>query len=239
MTGLRLLVTRPEPDAGETAARLRTLGHDVFVQPILRAEFFPPPVDLPEPAAIVFTSRNAVRAVERWPAAMDWRSRPAFAVGRETAALARAAGFGEVHPGDGDAAALAERIAADFDAASGAILYPAARHRATDLESRLAAMGFAVTTVEAYRMLAAESFDEDIAALLRGRQIEGALFFSRRTSDGFRNLVEAAGLADAVSGVVYYALSDAAAEPLRGLGARIFVASRPDGESLLALLPAT
>ena len=38
MTALRLLVTRPEPDATRTADELRAKGHDVMVAPMLNFE---------------------------------------------------------------------------------------------------------------------------------------------------------------------------------------------------------
>ncbi|MEX0852723.1 MAG: uroporphyrinogen-III synthase, partial [Bauldia sp.] len=93
---MRLLVTRPEPDAGETAGRLGGLGHAVVIQPMTRIVFSPEPVDWPEPAALVLTSRNAVRGLERWPRAKAWRNLPVFAVGASTAELARRVGFTDV-----------------------------------------------------------------------------------------------------------------------------------------------
>ena len=35
---MRLLVTRPEPDAARTAEALRARGHEVLVAPLLRVE---------------------------------------------------------------------------------------------------------------------------------------------------------------------------------------------------------
>ena len=35
---MRLLVTRPEPDAARTAASLRARGHDVALAPLLSAQ---------------------------------------------------------------------------------------------------------------------------------------------------------------------------------------------------------
>ena len=82
---MRLLVTRPEPDADETAARLTAMGHDVLVQPMLRIVFAPPPEDIPEPAALIATSRNGVRALAAWPAAAHWRETTLFVTGEGTA----------------------------------------------------------------------------------------------------------------------------------------------------------
>ena len=76
---VRLLLTRPEPDAQRTAAALRAHGHDVVVAPLLRIE---PAADAQIGAgpwaAILITSANAAHAVCRACASQR---------------LARAAGF--------------------------------------------------------------------------------------------------------------------------------------------------
>src|SRR5262245_62204980 len=103
---MRLLLTRPEPEASVTAARLAALGHAVLVEPLLRIDFVPPPAGLATPAAIVFTSGNAVRAVGQWPDVAAWAGVPTFAVGERTASLAAAAGFSDVRSAAGEAEAL-------------------------------------------------------------------------------------------------------------------------------------
>ena len=226
---------RPEPDASETAARLRGLGHSVLVEPMLTVEFGPEPAGLPEPAAILFTSRNAVRALGRWRQAADWRDRPAFAVGKETAALARAAGFRDVRAGGGDAAALADVVASELPLGRGTILYPAAGNRAGDLEAFLSTRGFSVRVIEAYRAVSTERLRETTATALRNGEIDGVLVYSRRTAETFRDLAVAAGLGR-LPRIAFYAISQSVAEPLRALSpADIHVAAQPD--AMLALLP--
>lgn len=232
---MRLLVTRPQPDADETAGRLRALGHAVLVAPMTRIALSPEPANLTAPAAVLLTSRNAVRALQGWPSADAWRRLPAYAVGGATAALARDIGFTDVHEGNGDAAALAKLVRADFAKAAGQILYPAGRDRSADLAGMLA--GFTVTTVEAYRGIAATQLDHTMATAIKSAAIDGGLFFSRRTATIFADLVNAAGVGEGLRRAVFFALSAAVAEPLAHLRpADIAVAARPDEESLLALV---
>lgn len=236
---MRLLVLRPEPDASETAARLRALGHDVLVDPMLDIVFASPPRAMEPPAAIMFTSRNAVRALQQWPAAAAWNDVTAYAVGVETAALARSAGFADVRAAGGDAEALAGLIAADFDRRKGTLLYPAARHRAADLRGKLSVVGVEVTMIEAYEAVPATRLDDDVRGALSRGEIDGALFYSRRTAATFRAVIDAGGLSGMLAGVTLYALSSQVAEPLAGIaGATIAVAPRPDSDSLFALLAA-
>ena len=61
---MRLLVTRPEPDAECTAAALRARGHIVLVAPLLRIETMENAEIGPGPfAAILVTSANAAPAI--------------------------------------------------------------------------------------------------------------------------------------------------------------------------------
>jgi len=233
---MRLLVTRPQPDASETAKRLAALGHAVEVAPMMEIAFSPEPAGFGVPAALLVTSRNAVRALERWPAAGAWRAVPVYAVGETTAALARAAGFDDVRAGPGDVTALADLVRADFDRDAGAILYPAARDQAADVAAMLT--GFTVITVEAYRGVAATRIEEEIARAIRSTAIDGVLFYSRRTAAIFAELVAAANLGEGLARAVFFALSATVAEALAGLRpAEVRVAARPDEESLFSLIP--
>ncbi|MBP0575758.1 uroporphyrinogen-III synthase, partial [Mycobacterium tuberculosis] len=59
---------------------------------------------------MVFTSANAVRALARRPDLSRWQSVPVVAVGKATAAAARAAGFVDVVSADGRAADVATAV---------------------------------------------------------------------------------------------------------------------------------
>src|SRR5579864_1783939 len=87
-------VTRAQPAAEATAERLRALGVEPLVEPLLAVRpITGASVDLTGAAAIAFTSANAVAA---FAALSGDRSLPAFVVGDATAAAARAIGFERV-----------------------------------------------------------------------------------------------------------------------------------------------
>jgi len=231
---VRLLVTRPEPDASDLAARLRALGHTVLIQPMMRIEFADEPAVLPEPAAIVVTSRNAARALGGWRRAVAWRALPVFAVGEATARMAGTVGFSDVRIGSGDVAALAAMVRAT--GVAGPILYPAARDRSADLKRLLAPL--TVVTVDAYRGVAASRLDSELTEAIAAGTIDGALFFSRRTAAIFADLVAVAGVAAGLRRTTLFVLSAAVAEPLGVLNAgAVAVAERPEEKALLALVP--
>lgn len=232
---MHLLVTRPRPDADETARELESLGHVVTVEPMTVVDFLPAPDIAIRPAALLFTSRNGVRAARRWPEMASWTDIPVFAVGERTAEAAREAGFGDVHAGGGDVTALAAGIVAALDPGAGRLVHVAGRDRAGDLEAMLAGEGFDVVTIEAYAASAVEALSPELRQALSDGKIDGALFLSRRASEIFARLVVEAGLETAVARLACYVISAAAAEPLRRFD-RLLIADKPDSAHVIGLI---
>src|SRR4051812_9693459 len=89
---MRLLVTRPEPDATRTAETLRAHGHEVLVAPLLSTQAvqaeFGGAYD-----GVLMTSANAARALAVHPRAGGLTRLRCFTVGKRTAEAARAVGF--------------------------------------------------------------------------------------------------------------------------------------------------
>lgn len=141
--GARVWVTRAEPGAGETAARLRTLGWNPVVKPVLKVEPLDAAVALDGVAALAFTSRNGVAA---FVGRSDERALPVFTVGAATAEAAREAGFAEVRAAGGDLEALAALLDAE---APGPVLAIRPEEPAGDLASL--ARSTAVRSLALYR----------------------------------------------------------------------------------------
>ena len=87
---MRILVTRPQPGAAQTAAALCARGHEPIVAPLLQieilAEVDPKAADW---AAILLTSANALPGIVKSAGRSAWRGMPVFAVGDRTAQAAR------------------------------------------------------------------------------------------------------------------------------------------------------
>jgi len=232
---MRVLVTRPQEDALETAARLTALGHDAVIAPLLEIRFLDgDEVALGGVQAILATSANGVRATARRTARRDVAL---FAVGRQSAEVARAAGFRDVRSADGDGAALAQATMRWAKRDGGTLLHVAGGETEGALRATLAKEGFAVRGAMLYEAVAAETLPPAAADALRAQTLDAALFFSPRSARIFADLVRHAGLADSCGAVVAAAISEAAAKALGGLDfAAIRVAARPDQDALLTLL---
>ncbi len=85
----KIWITRAEPGAAATAERVRALGHEAVVAPLLAIQpLVDARVDLTDVGALAFTSANGVRAFAEKSAE---RSLKVFAVGLATAKAARQA----------------------------------------------------------------------------------------------------------------------------------------------------
>ncbi|MBP2301721.1 uroporphyrinogen-III synthase [Azospirillum picis] len=238
----RLLVTRPLEDAAPLVRRLRALGHDSVIEPMLSIV----PVEGPEPdlsnvQALLFTSANGVRAYAKRTSRRD---RPVHAVGDATARAARDAGFPEIDSASGDVYALAERVRLQRDPAGGTLLHVAGSKVAGDLAGLLGASGFTVQRSVMYDAVPSRRLSEATATFLRTSSIGGVLFFSPRTARSFVRLLAEAGLVDCCRTVDAFCLSPAVAEAARTYGdggvtpwRSVRVASRPEQDALLELLP--
>jgi uroporphyrinogen-III synthase len=235
---VRLLLTRPEPDAQRTAAALRAQGHDVITAPLLRIEPAPEAQFATGPwAAILITSANAAPAVAVHARMTELLALPVFAVGRRSADAMAAAGFADVISADGNVSDLARLVAARLQPIA-RLLYLAGEDRSGDLAGDLHARGFAIETAVIYRAIAATSLPPAAAQALTGG-IDGVLHFSRRSAEVFVDAARAAGVLESALQAAHFCLSAPIAEPLAQAGAAdIRVAERPNEARLLALIDA-
>jgi Uroporphyrinogen-III synthase len=153
----RIWITRAQPGADATAERVRALGHEALVAPLLAVRVLPDvEIDLTGVAALAFTSANGVRA---FADACPERSLRVFAVGAATAQAARQAGFRSVLSADGDVEALAEGIGIRRAELKGAVLHPGAAEPAGDLAGSLQKHG-----IEARRLVLYETVPVKLSA---------------------------------------------------------------------------
>lgn len=231
---MHFLITRPEPAATQTAERLRRLGHEATVDPMLRIA--PTTTPLPEGPfdAVAFTSINAVKAFAAHPEGPGLYDRPAFAVGSRTAKEARNAGFTHVTDCEGDAEALAGRLAAALPQGA-RVLNPAGEDRAADLADLLKAPGLELVLTIIYAAEPADALSPEAAAALADGRINAALHFSQRTVKTLLDCVEKAGLTRQLAGVREFCLSEQVGGPLVRAGYAIEAASTPNEDALFAL----
>ena len=232
---MRVLVTRPQLDALETADLLKMRGHQAIVAPLLRVNFHDgPQVDLSDVQAILATSANGVRALSRRLARRDV---PVFAVGPQTAQAARDAGFDLVKNADGDAKALASAVSDWAVPEQGALVHASGSQRDGVLAKALSAARFRIRTEILYDVTEVDALPEVAHHALREDALDAVLLYSPRSAGIFVELVARAGLGGVASGLIGACISPAAASKLARLNMReIRVAKRPNQSCLLDCL---
>ena len=233
---MRLLVTRPQPDATRTAQRLRERGHEVLVAPLLSTRTIEADVAGPY-GGLLMTSANAARAIAKHRRAAELRVLPAYVVGSRTAEAAHEAGFTHVESAEGALPDLVRLVAMRFAGTRASLLYVASEDRAGDLAGELAARGIAVETVVLYRAVAAERLPPELTQALSSAWLRGALHYSPRSVRTLIELSRSAGVLEAVLNLAHYCLTEEIAAALRQAGAeRISIAPRPAEAALIGLL---
>jgi uroporphyrinogen-III synthase len=228
-----VLITRPEPGASDTAARVEALGFMPIVAPVLRIERttarLPAAASL---AALLVTSQNAVDALPE-----AYRGTRVLSVGDATAERARAAGFSQVLSAAGDADALAELVSSHQSPRDGTLLLASGHGQGHALAAALRQAGYRVARRVVYAAQPVRDLAPEAAAALRAGGACAALFFSAETARQFVRLVQRARLAEAVAGVEAISIGRPAAVALEALPWRdVRVAARPNQDEMLTLL---
>jgi uroporphyrinogen-III synthase len=232
---MRVLVTRPVPEAEATAARLSALGHAPLVVPLFRPQATGATIATGAGALAITSPRTVAFLPEATIEAM--RNRPAFAVGDRTAQALWEAGFRDVRSAEGDIQALATLVAAAGLATGTTILGPGGEMRAGNLGAALARAGLRLDAPAVYRMVSEPALPATIRKALDGQQVDAALHYSPNAAAALLRLAGEAGVAGPGAQLLHVCLSEAVAAPLRPHGwTRLAVADTPDEDALLAAL---
>ncbi len=237
---MRLLVTRPQPEANALADELRQLGHDPVLQPLIEFHSlrFDPEI-LGTATGLIITSGNGIRALQESADARVYLRLPLFCVGEETARRARAAGFGSIAAVAETAQDLASGIPLSVEPDS-RLVHVSAADRSFDLEAALSPAGLSPVTVLAYEMRARAALDPWLTGELERDKIAGVILMSARTAQIFVSLCRGHGLSDRVRGLHYFCISASVASKVKPLRVQfVHVAGKPNRKALLELLDKT
>jgi uroporphyrinogen-III synthase len=235
---MRILVTRPEPDATKLAQHLSGLGHEAMVEPLMITELGDvSDIELNGVQALIATSRNALRALARKPDLDCALTLPLYAVGPGTAAAARALGFTTVIQGPRAGRELVALIALQADVNGGPLMHLAGNMKAFDLAGELRHLGFHVLEPLVYAIHPAQRLGQRTVAALSSGRIDAVLLFSAETARTWVRLVNVANLQNEAQRVRHLCLSANVARALGDL-APVDVASaiQPTLEQMLALI---
>lgn len=232
---MRVLVTRPEPDAQATQERLAALDIAADIAPVMSRQtldtHLPPAEGF---AALALTSANALRGLQERGAIAPLLDKPVFAVGDRTAHDARQLGFRTVIAANGTLDSLVTTIA--LARLEGPVLYPAGKHLSGDLAHALAPRGLMVVTVPIYEMVAETALPEPVCRDLAANRYAAILFYSRRTAEIFSTLATPLVGAAERRKIPVICLSENVAAPLMEHHfSRVLLADHPSEDAMMAL----
>jgi uroporphyrinogen-III synthase len=259
----RALVLRARDDAARTAEKLRAMGIDPVLSPVLEIAATDAPIPPGDYDAVLASSAKGLECAP--VAARAFQNLPLHAVGAKTATTARASAKGlecapvaarafqnlPLHAVGAKTAATARALGWRPGIVAGSaeailplllghftspvkLLYLAGRDRQPALEAGLRAGGHAITVVNVYEARAAETLTEEARVAIEAEIIDLALHYSRRSVDILLRLVASAGLSPKLRAMDHVALSAEVARPLLAAGITPTVAEKPDEAGLLA-----
>ena len=234
MGGIRVLVTRPQPGADRTAARLTSLGYEPVVLPLTQTVALSQ--DLPEakPDLVVATSPQAFHHLSE--ALQDALAGvPVLVTGDGTAKAARQAGFGHIQTAGGNVAGLIDRLG-QTNLSDMKAIYLAGRVRRPDLEFFLRDSAIDFELIEVYDTISVSHLTDKILEVTAGGSFASVLLTSVETVTALGGIL-GDDFNQAVENALFICLSERIAEAaLSRFPNPIVVAPEPTEDSLLDCL---
>ena len=230
----RVLVTRPQPDAALTTAKLEAAGYQPVCLPV--SETVATGASLPQGSfdAVAVTSANALRHINPDLLA-PYRHLQLYAVGEKTASVARDAGFDAIYAGDGWGLHLGRHVAAEMVSGSH-VLYLTGKIRRSDFEAQLSAAGINLTVAETYDTRPVAYSDAELSRIVDEGSTEVILLYSAVAARQFVALDKQAQGAFIQGAKFIFCLSPRIAAELPACSAQICISDTPDEDALLRLL---
>lgn len=190
MIGGRVLITRPEPSASMTAAKLADFGFSPVSLPVSRTVALEFSIKNHPFDALAVTSANAFRHVPK-EQLQPLKILPLFAVGEGTARAAQEAGFRTVIEGGGDAVRLAAKMT-EVLSKGAEVLYLAGRVRQPLFEHKVSKTGLNMTVHDVYDIETIDYSVNEIKAALDNGPFVAVLLYSAVAAKLFVELMQKA-----------------------------------------------
>jgi uroporphyrinogen-III synthase len=198
---MKIIITRPEEDAGPLAEKLKHMGHEAIVIPVLDIV---PRMGIQIPnrhyQAACLTSANGVRCLRDVSTILEL---PIIAVGPQSQKAALQKGFTHVAMRGGDVNGLVAYVTQNLNNHSGPLLYISGSLTSGDLEGQLRRAGFDVDRIITYDALSASLDDKKhlIAAA------DGVMLYSPRSAQYWHTEIMAHNLSEIAGHLKHFCLS--------------------------------
>jgi uroporphyrinogen-III synthase len=229
---MRILVTRPEPDASATAEKIALLGHEAIISPAIKIRFISEISITPsEDDLVIFTSLNGARGLAEL---ISYRNLKILCVGKATVSEAKKCGFlnADYVPETygGNAHGMAEYLRKTENKI---ILHYGGSFSDIDLKIH---PNYVFQQV--YETLPIEEPTSQALNLIRNSELDFVTFFSPKSGEIFMNWAKSIGFLEKLLDINALTISIATSQMIGNGWKSVKTAKNPDQESLLALIPA-
>jgi len=233
---MKVLITRAEPAASQTAANLAKQGHEAILLPLFQV--MDTQANIPEKNydGIIFTSKNAVDILKL----RDWKipdlSAPVFCVGKKTEKAAQLLGFKETYSANGGGAALVD-LMRTMNLAKNNMLYLSTPDKSFDMKRALQTHHIDVETVDIYQAKPVMPKNNQVKQAIASVSNGFVFTFSALSSEHLAKILESNGLIDALKECTLISISNQAIKPLELIDWKdILIAPTPQEDQMIALM---
>ena len=233
---MKVLITRAEPAASQTAANLAKKGHEAIVLPVF--EVVDTQNNIPEKNydGIIFTSKNAVDVLKSRAWKLPVPDMPAFCVGEKTEKAAQRLGFKETYSANGGGAALTD-LMSTMKLEDRKMLYLSTPDKSFDIKKALATYKIDVETVDIYQARPVTPNREQLTQAISVVR-HGAVFtYSALSSEHLAKLIKSSHMIEELKECTLISISSQASKPLELIDWKdILIAQSPKENEMIALI---
>lgn len=233
---MKVLITRAEPAASQTAKSLSAHGHEAIVMPLF--EVIDTGASIPQKNydGIVFTSRNAVEILQM----RGWQHKPmdilACCVGQKTQQAAKAIGFSNTLTANGGGKVLCEKISG-LDLRNKHFLYLSTPDKSLNISDELEPLGIKVDTIDIYQAKTITPKPEEISSLMKKIAKNCIFSYSALSSEHLADLFLKQD-PELIKTVTLIGISNQAIKPLTKFSWKsILIPKKPNEASMMKLIP--
>tara|TARA_Y100000590_G_C15699429_1_gene1006285 strand:+ start:946 stop:1671 length:726 start_codon:yes stop_codon:yes gene_type:complete len=232
---VKILITRPEPDASDLTIKLISKGYKVLKSPIVDIiEYKNNLTDLDNISAVITSSKNGIRSLAR---ANKNRNICLYVVGQASKEEAERIGYTNIRVGPGDAIGLCDLICDKLSPSHDDLIYISGRHQSFDISGYLISKKFNIKKVVLYEVKAKKDFPKKIIEAIKNNEIDALLFYSPRVAEIFVEFIQEKNLANQVKNFDVFCISAKVAKKIENVGwRRVLIANYPDQKSIFSLL---
>lgn len=233
---MKVLITRAEPAASQTAANLASKDHEAIVLPLF--EVVDTQVSIPEQTydGVIFTSKNAVDVLK----ARNWENSnpdvPAFCVGQKTEKAAQTLGFEKNHSASGGGAALVD-LMRTMKLEECKMLYLSTPDKSFDMKEALKPHKIEVETIDIYQAKPVAPKQEQLQHAISAVNDGFVFTYSALSSEHLAKLLESHSMLQELKNCTLISISNQAAKPLEHIDWKdILIAPSPIENKMIALM---